>query len=289
MILTSALPKKQFNLPNLIIIGAMKCGTTSLHYYLSRHPQISMSMEKELNFFIRENNWNRGIDWYKSHFTDQVKVHGESSPNYTRYPKWSGVPERMYSVVPNAKLIYILRDPIKRIISHYIHSYAKGREPRTINDALTDFEHNSYVECSKYYMQLNQYLNYFPNSSILVISLEKLSRDPHGTLRKIFKHLDVDENVYFRYRFKPFHSSEKKRRKNVWGERLEKISLIKQIEKLPPQVRWHINQVLYLPFSQKIDRPLLDKSLQNKLADYLRDDINLLRTHTGQSFNDWCV
>lgn len=279
----------KFNLPNLIIMGGMKCGTTSLHYYLDLHPQISMSLEKELDFFIGEKNWNRGIEWYKSHFTGSVKVHGESSPNYTRYPKWSGVPERMYSVVPDAKLIYILRDPIKRIISHYIHSYAKGRENRTINEALADFENNSYVDGSKYYMQLSQYLNYFPDSSILVITLDELSTVPHATLKKVFRHLDVDENIYFKNRFKPFHTSKKKRRKNSWGERLEKMPIIKKIEKLPPQMRWHINQLIYLPFSYKIEKPILDEYLQNKLADYLREDINLLRKYTGKDFNNWCV
>jgi hypothetical protein len=277
------------NLPNLIIVGAMKCGTTSLHYYLSRHPQIYMSLEKELNFFIREKNWNRGIEWYKSHFTEPVKIQGESSPSYTRYPKWSGVPERMYSVVPHAKLIYILRDPIQRIISHYIHSYAKGRENRTISEALVNFDNNSYVDCSKYYMQLRQYLNYFPDSSILVISLEELSREPHVTLQKVFMHLKLDENIYFKKPFKPFHSSDDKRRKNNWGERIQKIPFIKVIEKMPPQISWHINQILYWPFSQKIYRPILEQDLHNKLSDYLRDDINLLRAYTGQQFNDWCV
>ena len=65
-----------------------------------------MSREKELNFFVDELNWNKGIEWYKSNFIGEAKIHGESSPNYTNYPFFAGVPERMYSVVPKAKLIY---------------------------------------------------------------------------------------------------------------------------------------------------------------------------------------
>ncbi len=95
-------------LPNLIIIGAQKCATTSLHYYLSLHPHIFMSREKELNFFIFERNSHKGIEWYKSNFVIKANISGESSPDCTNYPFFDGVPERMYSVVPKAKLIYII-------------------------------------------------------------------------------------------------------------------------------------------------------------------------------------
>jgi hypothetical protein len=161
-------------LPNLIIIGAQKCATTSLHYYLSIHPQICMSREKELNFFIFERNWHKEIKWYKSNFVKKAKISGESSPGYTSYPFFDGVPERMYSVVPKAKLIYIVRDPIDRIISHYIHQYSAGLENRKLSDALKGFDNNRYVCRSKYYTQLEQYLKYFERSRILIITQEDL-------------------------------------------------------------------------------------------------------------------
>src|SRR6059058_6332030 len=74
-------------LPNLIVIGAQKCGTSGLHYYLSLHPEVSMSRPKELNFFIVERNWPRGTEWYAAHFEPRAIVRGESSPNYTAYPQ----------------------------------------------------------------------------------------------------------------------------------------------------------------------------------------------------------
>jgi hypothetical protein len=70
-------------LPNLLILGAQKCGTSGLHYYLGLHPEVSMSKPKELNFFIEERNWTRGTDWYKRHFDASATVRGESSPNNT--------------------------------------------------------------------------------------------------------------------------------------------------------------------------------------------------------------
>ena len=76
-------------LPDFIIIGAMKCGTTSLHHYLSLHPDISVSRRKELDFFVAEENWARGLAWYESQFPDKGKVRGEASPKYTFNPRWT--------------------------------------------------------------------------------------------------------------------------------------------------------------------------------------------------------
>src|SRR6266480_7909195 len=80
-------------LPNLIVLGAQKCGTSGLHYYLSLHPEVWMSRPKELNFFLEERNWNRGVDWYRRHFDPDARVRGEASPNYTAYPHHLGVAE----------------------------------------------------------------------------------------------------------------------------------------------------------------------------------------------------
>ena len=277
------------NLPNLVIIGAMKCGTTSLHHYLNSHPEISMSREKELDFFRKKKRWGRGIEWYKSHFVGEAKIYGESSPNYTNYPYWEGVPEKMYSVIPQAKLIYILRDPIERIISHYIHLYTAGKEDRSIDEALTDFEDNPYIMRSSYYYQLEQYLKYFPEENILVITLENLSSNPQSTLTKVANFLDLDPEFDFDRASKTLHSSVFKRRKNKWGELLSKNSLFKKIKKLPPEIRYHLEKVVYFPLSEPVSRPNLNQQLREKIIDYLQKDINCLKNYTGDRFEIWSV
>ncbi len=277
------------NLPDFIIIGAMKCGTTSLHKYLSLHPQISVSRKKELNFFIKERNWDRGLEWYKSHFSEKNQIQGESSPNYTDYSYWKGVPERMQSVIPDAKLIYILRDPIERTISHYIHKYANGSESRTIAEALESFENNSYVLRSRYYLQLEQYLKYFPSSQILIITSEELFINPHKTMQNIYNYLGVEDNFYWQDYRKRLHKSIDKRKKNSLGFFLSKLPVLNQVEELPPEIGFHVNKILYWLCSQKIERPTLDESLRNKLTDYFKEDINCLRDYTGSDFNEWCV
>jgi hypothetical protein len=85
-------------LPSFLIIGAMKAGTTSLYHYLKSHPQIHMSRIKELDFFVTELNWGRGLDWYSQQFSGigtNVLAAGEASTNYTKYPRYKGVPERI--------------------------------------------------------------------------------------------------------------------------------------------------------------------------------------------------
>jgi len=275
-------------LPNLIVIGAQKCGTTSLHYYLSLHPQISMSREKELNFFIFERNWHKGIEWYKSNFANKAKIYGESSPGYTNYPFFDGVPERIYSVVPEAKLIYLVRDPIERIISHYIHQYSAGLN-RKLSDALKGFDNNRYVCCSKYYTQLEQYLKYFERSRILIITQEDLYAQRLKTLQEVFRFLDVDDTFYSPKFTNIRLKSSGLRRKNRFGLFLKQMPGMKVIEQLPSDVRLHFERLLYFPFSQKIERPVLDESLRRELIDYLSDDINRLREFIGYNFENWCV
>ena len=122
--------KRHAELPNLIIIGGLKCGTTSIHHYLGLHPEIQMSKPKELNFFVGELNWDLGLDWYASRFDNRFKVRGESSPHYTNLPRFEGVAERIREHCPDARLLYMVRDPIKRILSHWVHATGAGYETR---------------------------------------------------------------------------------------------------------------------------------------------------------------
>jgi len=86
---------------------------------------------------------------------------GESSTSYSKYPVFDGVPKKMHSVIPDANLIYVVRDPIQRIISQYMHRVAHSEEQRTLEEILLNPE-NDYIYYSKYYMQIEKYLDYYP-------------------------------------------------------------------------------------------------------------------------------
>jgi hypothetical protein len=276
-------------LPNLIIIGAQKCGTSSLHYYLNLHPQISMSREKELDFFIQEFNWHRGVEWYKSRFTGTASIHGEASPNYTNYPYFRGVPAKTHATVPEAKLIYIVRDPIERIISHYIHRSASGSEHRELSEALAETESTSYLWRSKYYTQLAQYLDYFPQSSILILTQEDLQNNRRETLQEVFRFLCVDDTFYSPRFSRIRHSSVQKRRKTPLGLFLAQTPVVRAVERLPFKVPGKARVFRYFPFSRRIARPTLNDNLREALVEQLAEDINRLRAYTGRSLEQWSV
>jgi len=274
-------------LPNLIIIGAMKSATTSLHYYLNCHPQVSMCRQKELDFFIEGRNWGKGPGWYESHFTRPAEVRGESSPNYTNHPTNAGVAERMHSVVPEARLIYILRDPVERIVSHYVHKYADGGEDRSLPRALADLEGNSYVERSLYHMQLCQFLEFYPLSRILVLTTEELRGRRAETLRRVFEFLGVDPS-FSSPRFERMrHRSELKRRKTAAGRRLEALLRGALLDRLRPDWRWHVDRLLFYTLSRPVERPRLDEDLRRRLVERLTPDVERLRALTGRDFSEW--
>ncbi len=277
------------NLPDFIIIGAMKAATTSLHYYLNLHPQISMSKEKELNFFVKKQNWGKGIDWYKSNFNSEKPCRGEASPNYTNFPFFKGVPERIHSVVPDIKLIYLVRDPIERILSHYVHKIADCWEKRPLEEALSSFNTNRYIVRSQYFMQMEQYLKFFSAENMLVVCSEDFINKNRAAIKCVFEFLNVDISFYDAKFQKTLHKSNRKRRKSHPAQLLRKKSIMKNIDKLPYSIRSHVDWLVFWPFSRKVKRPVLSEPLKQRVIDYLQDDVAQLRKFTGQSFADWCL
>lgn len=268
----------------------MKAATTSLHYYLDHHPQIAMSKEKELNFFVEEKNWHKGADWYMSHFNPNVAVTGESSPNYTNHPHLANVPKRMHSVIPDVKLIYCVRDPLERIISQYIHQVAAGRESRTIDEALFDLDdNNQYIRRSKYFMQLQQYLEFYDRSRILIVDSNNLHKDARNTMNHVYRFLEVNYPFSTSRSYKISHKSNYKRRKTKIGQFCANTSLGKALERLPFTVRSYVDWFVFLPFSRKIAEPQLIPRLKQKMIDHLQEDVDQLRKFTGCQFSDWCL
>ncbi|MGI8462078.1 MAG: sulfotransferase, partial [Solirubrobacterales bacterium] len=179
-------------LPNLIVIGGLKCGTTSLHHYLGLHPEIGMSRPKELNFFVSELNWGLGADWYAGHFSAGDPVRGETSPHYTNEPRFAGVAERMRGMLgADARLVYMVRDPIDRLLSHYLHNVGGGYEDRSMEEALTP--DSAYVRRSLYVMQAAPYLEHFDAERIAFVTREELRDEREATMKRLFSFLGVDD------------------------------------------------------------------------------------------------
>jgi hypothetical protein len=191
-------------LPQVVVIGAMKCATSAMHTYLDAHPDIAMSRTKELNFFNGPDvaphddegtwwltgQWHRGLGWYSSQFDPDAPVRGESSPAYTA-PGCPEVPDRMVSVVPDVRLVYLVRDPMERALSQYAHHRREGTEQRPVADALLD-PGSEYVARSRYLERLEPFLSCFDRRQVHVVVQERLSSRRREELAAVYRHVGVD-------------------------------------------------------------------------------------------------
>jgi len=266
-------------LPNFIVIGAMKAGTTSLFQYLKLHPEISMSKIKETNFFV-DSHFSKGIEWYKNQFPNDNKVKGEACTNYTKYPVNKGVPERIYQTVPDVKLIYILRDPIERLLSQVHHSILKGNEDEEDYQLKLYNPGCHYINCSRYYMQLEQYFPYFSKDQMLILTAEELKNDTPGTLQKIFSFLELTQT--------DFYSPEYEKKKHTSsGRRKIQPALLRKALRKTPYYNYVAGNLRFLIPSKEIPKPEIHRNLYKHLKDIFRNDVKKLKSFTGRSFEEW--
>lgn len=197
-------PAVRGRLPTMLVIGAMKCGTTALHRYLDAHPDIDMAHKKEVNFFVgperapdadpstwwRIGHWHQGLDWYASQLDPTAPVRGESSPAYTS-PGQGPAAERIAQVLPGVRLVYLVRDPVERAVSQYLHHRRDREELRDLTEAVLD-PHSEYLGRSRYHQQVAPYLERFAAEQLLVVVQERLLANRHEELARVYAHVGAD-------------------------------------------------------------------------------------------------
>lgn len=191
-------------LPDFLLIGATKCGTTTLYQYLQRHPQIFMSTPKEPEFFASENdaNFAKGIDWYASLYREAEphQLCGEASTRYTHWPHLPHTASRIADLLPDVKLIYIMRHPVERAYSHYVQRIKNTQLLKRQFEVRETFEENIErdslcLDASNYIQQIEQYTQYFPREAFLFLLFDDLKRDVTETLGKICQFIGVDNEI----------------------------------------------------------------------------------------------
>jgi hypothetical protein len=292
-------------LPNLIVIGAAQCGTSALHYYLDLHPQIGMSSPKELNFFVTDGDlaraphpplpplrppqkpastWGRGVDWYASQFDASCPIRGESSVSYT-LPWCPGIAERMASVVPHAKLILMVRDPVERLVSQYLNYRGLRRERRPLAEAVSGSA-NAYLARSRYASNLRPFLDRFPRANIHLDRQEELLGRRRETMRRIFAFLDVDEGYWSPSMERLRNTSGRKGRAFRLAERLRRRRVVAPLYRLRPETKWRLER-LVARGRPVLERPVVDPSLRRRLIRELQEDIVELEKLTGWDLSAW--
>lgn len=177
--------------PDFIVLGAAKAGTTSLFRWLDAQPECCLPALKEPRFFSHDEVWRRGVDWYCSLFdSNPGLVTGEASVAYTDPARSKRAADRMVSVVPDARLVYVVRDPLSRARSHYQHQVLKGRESEPFPLAVVR-PGNDYVGCSQYHRCLTPFIERFQRSQLCVVRFEDLVADGHKGWSAILRHLGL--------------------------------------------------------------------------------------------------
>jgi len=207
-------------LPDYVIIGAPRCGTTSLYNYLAQHPFVAPAFRKEVHFF--DLNYNKGLSWYRANFPTVLSARlfeqkhgrplltGEASPYYLFHPH---APRRIRQHLPGAKLIVLLRNPIERAYSHYNLARKLGLEDLSFEEGLKkeserlegevskmlrdefylskSHRHHSYLQKGIYADQLKTWFDLFPREQILILKSEDLFSDPSTTFRQVLDFLHL--------------------------------------------------------------------------------------------------
>lgn len=253
----------------------MKAGTTSLHSFLGLHPDIFMSNAKEINYFNAHYS-SKPENWYKNQFS-KTMVSGEATPAYSWVHKYPEVPARIYEFNPDMKIIYLLRDPIDRIISHLHHDLYRDRI------ALIDlpeilFEDPHYINSSKYWFQLNSYLKYFNQNQICLIQTEDLKTKPYETLNRICSFLEV----------KSYNSKIALKSRNTGSKRylIKKHDFVHDNfpKKLVKLYHW-----FFYFLNIKIERPELNRKTLDRIKTELKQDMRKLEENFKYdlNFNHW--
>jgi hypothetical protein len=273
--------------PNFIVIGAMKAGTTSLHAYLGDHPDVFVSEPKELHFFVESRNWTKGLDWYFDHFAESgsFAARGETSVTYSKCSEFPGVARRMSSVLPDVRIVYVVRDPIDRMRSHYLHDVAAGVEHLPIHEAL--LTRPKYVEASSYGLQLAQYLECFDRDRIHVLSSESLRDRPSDTLSALFRFLEVRPEWVPTSEY-ALHTTLEKTEPIPAVRRLRGSALARVAATLPRDLRTRVRRTVPRRPVQT-DQATITDELRSALVERLRDDMTRLQSEFPAVAEPWRI
>ena len=223
-------------LPDFLVIGTQRGGTTSLYHYLEELPCIAPATTKEIHFFDRR--FNKGLAWYRGHFPTRLErqyeqrfhkrafVTGEASPSYLFHPH---VPRRIAKALPHVKLIVLLRNPVDRAYSQYYHAVELGLETLSFEAAIKDeeertarerakimqdehyesyaFKHLSYLSRGIYVDQLQTWMSLFPREQFLILKSEDFYADPASSVKQVLSFLDIPESEMKEQSYKQYNNT----------------------------------------------------------------------------------
>lgn len=269
-------------LPDFLIIGAMKSATSSLYDQLVRQPGIFMSTPKEPNYFSDDDIYANGIEWYENLFSNAQSgdLIGEASTHYTKLPTYPHTVTRLSKHLENPRFIYIMRHPIDRLISHYIHEWSQGIYDCTIDRAIDKY--SELISYSLYSMQLQVYFDIFGRHSVLPVFFDRLKQFPDIEFSRICKFIGYNGSPKWHKDLSP---------KNVSSDRVRRFPLYSLLVEsdtatwfrrnfIPKSVRNSIRSQFTLK-----KRPVINSNNINKLQVIFDEDLSILGGWLGVELN----
>jgi hypothetical protein len=253
--------REKMILPSFLIIGAARCGTTSLFVQLQQHPDVYLPPSKrpEPHFFLKEDEYRKGLRYYSNRFFTWWNGESAAGEASTSYIYQDYVPGRIHKHLPEVRLILLLRNPVDRAYSHYWYSVQNGLESLSFEGALKKEEERirhpnsqfeaevqpyAYLDRGRYYTQIRRYLRFFKREQLLILFFEDLKTAPVDLVRATFRFLNVDDSF------------------------------------VPPAPDEVHNQ-------RQTARPPMEETLRRKLVEQFQDENEKLSDFTGRDLSHW--
>lgn len=222
--------------PDFVIIGGMKCATSTLHEQLVLQPGFFLSEPKEPNFFSDDEQYQRGTDWYLSLFegAKPTDLCGESSTHYTKLPTYPHAVERLQAFLPDAKFIYVMRHPIDRLVSQYIHEWTERKVGDSIDEAIATY--SPLIDYSLYSRQLTPYFEAFGQDRVLPVFFERMLSHSQPELERICRFLGYAASPVWQDNLDAQNVSSERLRTSVWRDAIVEAPILKPLrQKLVPK------------------------------------------------------
>ncbi|MCP4458215.1 MAG: sulfotransferase domain-containing protein [Cytophagales bacterium] len=249
---------------NFIILGAMKCGTTTLSHILKIHPDICFSQPKETNFFSKNVDWKEKLNIYHSYFKENRQLWGEGSTGYSKpisYKQslWNSI----YEYNPEMKFIYIVRNPLDRSISHYSHNFIRNRTTSNIDKLVMK---QNFLKVSCYFKQVSPYVQKFGASQVLLLDFDDLISAKQQVAKNMFDFLEIESTNF------PYENIQ-----NLHANNSENSSLKSKLRRVS------------LGRKTMEEKPQLLPETKQKIINYLRNDIESLEKLFNKDFSKWLI
>lgn len=272
---------------DFMIIGAMKCGTSTAASVLRRHPNVSFSTPKETHFFSTSDNWRRELERYERFFPKKGDyVFGEASTSYSRLAvRKPGIWDLLYEYNPALKLVYIIRNPLDQITSSYMHIYERGYTDLSFNDAVKS--DNPIVEVARYHTQIKPFLDRFGESNVLILNFENLVGDKANTYQQIFAFLGLPTtNDILAFAESARSNKSLAESRKIHHKFDEPSGLLGLIKRRSPRLWRYITDNRARSFREK---PVLDQESRALLADILNPEVEQISDLTGFDLGHWQI